>query len=229
MKKFLLLSALAFAGLTASANDYFDVKVEGEVIADGETVTINPQLEDLVPGAGIYMVHGDLDLNIIPKKGAFRQVIVANCTEPGNENVKGEGYGAYSICYSCDEGGNCFMSTDENTLYTTNWVVKNDSFEWQIHAYQGTFTPTDPENYFKPMTVRLDMYACDGTDENAKIIEASKYTIYSQYVFDNSGVEVVADDAAAVYFDMQGRKVAQPEFGLYIVKRGNKVTKEFVR
>lgn len=232
MKKFLLLSALAFAGLTASANDYFDVKVEGEVIADGETVTIKPEYVEAAPGI-YYMQENDLDLNIVSKKGTMRQVIVATCTDPGNDAVKDPCYGMYQICFTQKHGepGNCLANSDESTYYTTAATIETDTFLWQIHAFANTFQTSDPATYFKPMTVRLDMYACDGTAENAKIIEASKYTIYSTYTFDNKGdgVEVVADDAAAVYFDMQGRKVAQPESGLYIVKRGNKVTKEFVR
>ncbi len=48
----------------------------------------------------------------------------------------------------------------------------------------------------------------------------------------NSGIEGVDTEAAnapAEYFDLQGRKVANPEAGLYLVKRGNKVTKEILK
>lgn len=52
----------------------------------------------------------------------------------------------------------------------------------------------------------------------------------------SSGVENIAtgseaDEAngPAEYFDLQGRKVVNPANGLYIVKRGNKVTKEVIR
>lgn len=48
-----------------------------------------------------------------------------------------------------------------------------------------------------------------------------------------SGVEDVAidtdSDTPAVYFDLQGRKVENPAGGLYIVRRGSKVTKEYVK
>ena len=51
---------------------------------------------------------------------------------------------------------------------------------------------------------------------------------------DESGVkdiiEEVADtDAPAVYYNFQGMEVKNPANGLYIVKRGNKVSKEYVR
>lgn len=51
-----------------------------------------------------------------------------------------------------------------------------------------------------------------------------------------AGVENVAADTfegayegTPEYFDLQGRKVAAPSNGLYIVKRGNTVTKEYIR
>lgn len=46
------------------------------------------------------------------------------------------------------------------------------------------------------------------------------------------GVEGVVEDlsnAPAVYFNLQGQKVNNPAAGLYLVKRGNKVAKEFVK
>lgn len=46
-----------------------------------------------------------------------------------------------------------------------------------------------------------------------------------------SGIDsITADDAAeAEYYNLQGVRVAAPESGLYIVRRGNKVTKELVK
>ena len=47
-----------------------------------------------------------------------------------------------------------------------------------------------------------------------------------------SGIEdIVADEVegAAKYYNLQGVEVANPENGLYIVKRGNKVAKELVK
>lgn len=51
-------------------------------------------------------------------------------------------------------------------------------------------------------------------------------------VKEGAGIEDVAADAAegaAEYFDLQGRKVANPEAGLYLVKRGDKIAKEIVK
>lgn len=47
----------------------------------------------------------------------------------------------------------------------------------------------------------------------------------------DAGVEgiTVDENAPAEYYNLQGVRVAEPENGLYIVRRGNKVTKEVVR
>lgn len=51
----------------------------------------------------------------------------------------------------------------------------------------------------------------------------------------NTGVEDIeieaenAEDAAPVYYNLQGVQVVNPENGIYIVKRGNKITKEYIR
>ncbi len=57
----------------------------------------------------------------------------------------------------------------------------------------------------------------------------------SKYAFSvtASGVEAIgADvdaDVPAIYYNLQGVQVENPENGIYIVKRGNKVTKEYIR
>lgn len=64
-------------------------------------------------------------------------------------------------------------------------------------------------------------------------------TTYAHFCIDNlsladkaSGLSVVGTDdelAAPVYYNIQGLKVDNPTSGLYIVKRGNKITKEYIR
>ena len=40
---------------------------------------------------------------------------------------------------------------------------------------------------------------------------------------------IEGSDAPAVYYNLQGVQVKNPENGIYIVRRGNKVTKELIR
>lgn len=54
---------------------------------------------------------------------------------------------------------------------------------------------------------------------------------YTLYTAKTAGIaDIVADEnAEAEYFNLQGVRVANPENGLYIVRRGNTVTKEIIR
>ena len=57
---------------------------------------------------------------------------------------------------------------------------------------------------------------------------ASKYA----FTVGSSGIETVGaanEDVPAVYYNLQGVQVTNPSNGIYIVKRGNKVTKEYIR
>lgn len=76
-----------------------------------------------------------------------------------------------------------------------------------------------------------------GTDEAAATLLGKRQLGWKYYNEFTSGIEdVVVDsaveaeeDAPAVYYNLQGVQVANPENGIYIVRRGNKVTKELVR
>ena len=43
------------------------------------------------------------------------------------------------------------------------------------------------------------------------------------------GIGIEAADAPAEYYNMQGIRVAEPTTGLYIVRQGNKVSKQLIR
>lgn len=67
----------------------------------------------------------------------------------------------------------------------------------------------------------------DKNNNNAK--STSLYVINYAPV-QSSGIEdIEAEAGEAVYYNLQGVEVANPENGIYIVRRGNKVTKEVIR
>ena len=71
----------------------------------------------------------------------------------------------------------------------------------------------------------------DDTDKSCDIVLSYKGQKQTYHVAQaTSGVEGIAADTqvAAKYFNLQGLEVANPENGLYIVKRGNNVTKEMI-
>lgn len=72
-----------------------------------------------------------------------------------------------------------------------------------------------------------------GTDEAAATLLGRRRLGWT-YPVGGSGVDdIVVDEeasvAAPVYYNLQGIRVVNPESGIYIVRRGNKVTKEFIR
>lgn len=91
----------------------------------------------------------------------------------------------------------------------------------------GIFNPNyaepGPDEYYTVVDVELS-----NADTNAKLFS---YTIIftSQKGSGVSEVAVDNNNAPREYFDLQGRAVAQPQAGLYIVRQGNKVTKEYIR
>ena len=57
----------------------------------------------------------------------------------------------------------------------------------------------------------------------------SLYVVNYEKVATDGISEIEAEDAEAVYYNLQGVEVANPANGVYIVRRGAKVTKEFIR
>lgn len=76
-----------------------------------------------------------------------------------------------------------------------------------------------------------------GTDEAAATLLGRRQIGWKYYNKEEvSGIEdivteetVEGSDAAPVYYNLQGVQVVNPENGIFIVRRGNKVTKEYIR
>ena len=77
----------------------------------------------------------------------------------------------------------------------------------------------------------LDFVAAPNpTDENRTCvvrisIPAASYEITFLQGSNNNAVEIVGVEQATEYFDLQGRRVANPDKGIYIKKAGNKTEK----
>ena len=55
------------------------------------------------------------------------------------------------------------------------------------------------------------------------------FNVETSSIFDATVEENVEGNGPAVYYNLQGVQVANPDNGVYIVRRGNKVTKELIR
>lgn len=60
---------------------------------------------------------------------------------------------------------------------------------------------------------------------------ANQWGEFALVLPESDGVtEIIADDNAPIeYFDMQGRKVANPENGIYIRRQGTKTAKIYIK
>ncbi len=75
-----------------------------------------------------------------------------------------------------------------------------------------------------------------GTDEAAANLFRKRSLGWMYYNAQTTGIEDITTDAAvegsdapAVYYNLQGVQIKNPENGIYIVRRGNQVTKEYIR
>ncbi len=75
-----------------------------------------------------------------------------------------------------------------------------------------------------------------GTDEAAANLLGKRELGWRYYNSQTSGIEdiivdeaIESSDAPAVYYNLQGVEIKNPSNGIYIVRRGNQVSKEFIR
>lgn len=90
-----------------------------------------------------------------------------------------------------------------------------------------TWTLSQPELLDDWQNGRLVAYIIDTENDN-QIVNAAIRKIDATIGIDTVGAET-ATQAAPEYFNLQGMRVANPGAGIYIVRRGNKITKETIR
>lgn len=116
----------------------------------------------------------------------------------------------------------------------TGGTFKGMKLMWDMPA-KGQYT--DITNGGQALRCMLPVYK---EDENGKqgvyILSFFPKSVMALYLVAEEGflggvADIAADDttdAPAEYFNLQGVKVANPDNGLYIIRRGNKVTKEYI-
>ena len=120
--------------------------------------------------------------------------------------------------------GTIYMPTLAYWSFGVDGQVYNEfAGEGVTYTYSnGQFTKTD----FKAVSisVAVSSIAMSNISETG-----ATFRLYNDP--DAAGVDdiVVDENAPAEYFNLQGVRVANPENGLYIVRQGNKVTKQIIR
>lgn len=153
-------------------------------------------------------MYDDPDLVKLPNEGTT------------TENFQGLEYAVY------------FMSTSETSDYEItyngedecDWLSVVDVYDdYQENPYTG-------EEEFTGRTA-IEFQAAPNPDDISRTcvvkisIPAASYTFTLYQGSNNNAVELVGVDEAPVYYDLQGRRVVNPEKGIYFKKIGNKAEK----
>ncbi|MDE6768110.1 MAG: hypothetical protein K2J78_00120 [Muribaculaceae bacterium] len=240
MKKLLLFAALFATAMVGRAQS-FTVLHDGNPVENGSYVIVTDP-EDYTDDGGVnYGLDYEVKLmvknpNMTPKDytgtlfwGSYPTK--AQYVEAGDELVEGTECPIWGAPQICNDQGRCFTAEmDSNNEYvnlgkgpvTVPGMTSDGGF-----MYHLTTTPADLTSEYKTTIV------CDENPDEVfecTLVFAPTEEAAKEFIA-NAGVnDIIADgDAAPVYYNLNGMKVANPSNGLYIVKRGSKVTKEVIR
>lgn len=228
MKKFFLLSALAFGAVCAQAanfSDYFKVSFHGTELKNGDSIIVNPEVfaDDPDFEFGCFYT-GDVEVETVSGEP---QALYAEFEydTPSGPVIKSDyaAWGAVTLCYqNAAEGGSCLGNGDDRVAGHAVLTCKG-SGEANAMKLMCDAAGTAKEN---KITAKLNLIAM----ENGEEIEDADFTVVVTFQSENSAVEgVEAEDAAPEYYSLQGMRVMNPEKGIYIVKKGAKVYKQVIR
>lgn len=232
MKKTLLFAALAFVAVSASADykEYYTVSFNGKEVANGEMVTVSAP-QTTADGKANYEAVIEVQVN------------------KGDEEVPTYMAGSYDYYRPAESAcvGLAQFCSDTNCYPASTAIPGNigyrdcdpdfdyyagDSFSYLIHMSD---VPTDKADFDQVYKVWMGAYEGEVADVygnyNFTPVENGQFVMYLQFCLPEfasvDGLE--AEDAAPVYYNLQGVQIERPESGLVIVKKGNKVTKTIIR
>ncbi len=187
-----------------------------------------------VPAAGIYNIYVNLSAMTITVKKAGEVVV----------NIPKQLYivGNLSVG-SWDPATAVELSKEGNLFYgEVTFTGAGDGYSYfAIAGAKGDWTSVNASR-FAPVAGEVAFNLNDkvefGKGESAFKV-AAEGSYYVNVDFDNltlwvsndpAGVEAIEiENAPAVYYNLQGVEVANPQNGLYIVKQGNKVSKQLIK
>lgn len=230
MKKLLLSVlglSLAAAATAADFSEFFSTTFNGQEIQEGETVVFS-QYEDFSDMGYWYT----LDVVKVANKGEEPRAIAAVMLydTPSyaefSENI--DFYGSPSFCF---EGAAAVDGSGSNScLGATPGLNAGNGRFWAPEAGTDTLelhikcTEAKPEAESK---YRIMLSAMEGFDNNDLEECSDPFTFYVLFSANPSaGVAGIAvDNVPAAYYDLQGRRIAEPTKGLFIKVENGKASK----
>lgn len=225
MKK-LLLMAIAATSLSASAesfSDYFKLSFEDETLSNEQTITVGSYYDPFVQAnpeyAGLFPPSYQSQARIKATNVYDENMDIAFVLTPVGQII-----GGYQLCFEYNNApGNCLGPRTENGPVESPDNLNSIAPEGYIilDVDQTNFTDLTPVSFKLELCVMEGGEKIEGTDYLINI----NFTHWSDITLAVEGIE--ADSASAEYYNLQGVKVAQPEKGgIYIVRKGAKVTKQ---
>lgn len=229
MKKLLLLSALAFGAITASAQS-ISVTVEGKPVENGATVNSSrvtfETYEQTLPNFGTFhMTTFQLDPEVYASASVAGQyeVTIVNTTTDNLPDMPG-----LQICWP----ENCVavplgetVVTPAGTLSPTPSFLQIDSSTGQEVDHELLPDQLWPDQDFT-ISCRVDIKKAGSS--------VSEFSFNLNMNFDAkafasvNGIEI-NDEAPVEYFDLTGRRVLEPAKGQLVIKRqGGKAVKVII-
>lgn len=238
-----MLTLLAISGTAFTANaqeeePYFRCYVNGVEVKDGDRIDITQYLEtyEVSDMGGIKSIEYNTKMTLVAEADIelFGTVdfvknetpLTADGLYGADMNVQFCGFGS---CYSAFVGegpvgnpeGYSPTVGDEVNMRTELMI----NSEWDSKNYKNIFkygsaAPLNELEIKAEFTMKIT-----GEDQVMNL------TFFVGQKGVSAGVEGIEADsnAPAVYYDLQGRRIDNPSNGLFIVKKGSKVSKQFIR
>ena len=233
-KTSLLLSLFALGAMTAYADytEYYKVYYNGQEVKNGETIYMAPHSEMDFGGEKIYSYEANLDFVNQTEDWISMWANILYTGLPTQQEAESDidKWGSCTLCFA--NGG--VDGSDNNCVVPPFVEIMPDEtytgFQWQVHLAMAAET-TVSRYQLKTIACYGEPSDIDKNDPSEYEMEDGEFVVTIEFNPDpQAAVGInVADPSKAEYYTLQGVRVSQPEKGIYIVKRGNKVTKEFVR
>ena len=235
MIAFVAIASGSFSAYAQNDDSYFKCYVDGNEVKDGDRIDITKFLDQQeFAGYGYYQRQYDTKLTMVAE--AVGEMFCTITYSKNETPLTSDGlYGAdfnvqfcgFGLCYNAYLGetivnADAYTTKPGEVVYMQTELklnqVTDESFTtiWLC----GSAAPLEELEIKDEFEMKL-------TFED----QVMNLTFYVDQNGVGAGVEgIEADENAPVeYYDLQGRRVENPSNGLFIVKKGNKVSKQFVR
>ena len=232
MKITLLLAAAAVACLSSQAafSDVGKVSIEGTPVTEGATINVNtyhdeewwedPDTNEKEHMGGGFQYVAEIDLENL-KDAEIPTTITVDYTDHPTQAMAEADRDAWGSLQICQKGAMCFPG-----LSVDSTIPAKGTITWQFDnkipcAYPDAEDEHDAMEKAQPNRKYKVTLTADS--------QTLSFFVNFQYVDDTRVSDVIAADGAAEYFDLQGRRVANPANGLYIGKQNFKTSKMVIR